>query len=127
MGARAGLAGDEPVGFLAWRDSYDLHNCVSGAEVIDMYVRPYHRGHALAMALLAAVAQEVASRGGKYLKGQSVERPAIWRMTRRFARCFPGADCFVGGRAFRALAALRGRPAREMLKSLPRLEWNDEE
>lgn len=32
------------VGFAAWRPTYDLHHCVPGIEVIDLYVEPAHRG-----------------------------------------------------------------------------------
>ena len=120
------VRGDEPIGFAAWRGAYDLHNCVSGAEVIDMYVVPACRGRAVAIALLAAVAREVARTGGKYIRGSSVETRAIERMYARFARCFPGADCYLGGRAFRAMAELHGRSSREMMRGLPRQEWNYE-
>src|SRR5262245_36870772 len=44
------------IGFAAWTWSYDLHHCVSGAEVLDVYVTPGRRGQAIAVALLAAVA-----------------------------------------------------------------------
>jgi len=114
------------IGFEAWRISYDLHNCVNGGEVMDMFVLPRYRGRGVAIVLLASFAREVARDGGKYVKGRSVERPSVRRMYRRFARCFPGADCVVGGRAFRASASLKGKSPREMTRELPRKEWNDE-
>jgi len=35
------------VGFGAWESSYDLHHCVRGAAVIDLYVQPQFRCRSL--------------------------------------------------------------------------------
>src|SRR6266702_2176259 len=48
---------DEPVGFAAWRETYDLHHAVSGGEIPDLFVAPAHRGRALSIRLVAAVAR----------------------------------------------------------------------
>jgi GNAT superfamily N-acetyltransferase len=114
------------VGFVAWEGSYDLHHCVSGGHVIDMYVRPSHRGRGVALALVADVAERVRQRGGHYVRGQAVPTPAVQRMYDRIAVLFPGAECNVGGRAFRALADLAGLPAREAARRLPPRAWNYE-
>ena len=48
------------------------------------------------------------------------------RLYARFAMCFPGADCIVGGRAFRRLAELAGYAPRVAARSLPEKRWNYE-
>jgi GNAT superfamily N-acetyltransferase len=121
----AETAEDGLIGFAAWLLSYDLHHCIRG-EVIDMFVHSKHRSRGIAIALLAAVAAEVQRRGGKYLKGQAVERTIAQRLYERMAICFPGADYMIGGRAFRRLAELAGKGVREIARGLPRKAWNHE-
>jgi GNAT superfamily N-acetyltransferase len=112
------------VGFAAWERSYDLHHCVAGGHLIDMFVRPAHRGWGVALALVADVAARVRDRGGCYLRGQAVPIPAVEHLYDRVGVLFPGAECNVGGRAFRAVADLAGVPAREAARRLPPKEWN---
>jgi GNAT superfamily N-acetyltransferase len=114
------------VGFAAWEPSYDVHHCVWGGHVIDMYVRPPVRGRGVAVALLATVAAHVRERGGSYVRGQSVPDPRVQRLYERLAVSFPGASCYVGGRAFRALAELRGAAPRTIARGLPERAWNYE-
>jgi GNAT superfamily N-acetyltransferase len=116
----------DAVGFAAWQDSYDLHHCVRGGLLLDMYVRPTHRGRGVALGLVTSVAARVRDGGGCYLRGQSVPNPAVQRMYERMAVTFPGAECNVGGRAFRALADLAMVPAREAVRRLPLKAWNYE-
>jgi GNAT superfamily N-acetyltransferase len=114
------------VAFVAWQHSYDLHHCVVGAEVIDMYVAPAFRGRAVSLLLIAQLASQVRAFGGLFVKGQAVTRRRTQGLYERVAVSFPGADCIVGGRAFRALADLAGRPARFIVKNLPNKSWNHE-
>lgn len=65
----AETADGQLIGFAAWFLSYDLHHCLRGGEVIDMFVRREHRGRGVAAALLAAVAAEIRRRDGQYLRG----------------------------------------------------------
>jgi GNAT superfamily N-acetyltransferase len=118
--------GEHVMGFLAWRKSYDLHHCLTGGEILDLYVSPDYRGRGVAPALVCAVAAEILRRGGTYVKGQAVEHRVVQRLYARFAMCFPGTDCIVGGRAFRRVAELAGRSAREVARSLPEKSWNYE-
>jgi GNAT superfamily N-acetyltransferase len=115
-----------PVGFAAFSRAYDLHHCVAGGVVLDLYVAPSHRGFGVALALVAAVANRVRDRGGVFVKGQAVEHPGLRETYERIAMSFPGADCIVGGRAFRALAALDGQAPRAMVRGLPDRAWNSE-
>jgi GNAT superfamily N-acetyltransferase len=114
------------VAFAALRPQYDLHHCMPGVEVMDMYVEPALRGRGVAVRMLARVAADAAREGARFLVGQAVEDPAMHRLYRRFTRCFPGQHCYLGGRAFRALADAADRPIRALVSALPRPEWNYE-
>jgi GNAT superfamily N-acetyltransferase len=115
----------ETIAFAAWKTSYDLHCCLKGGEVIDLFVCREHRGRGVAMNLLIAVANEIEKSGGVYIKGQPVNGIAE-RLYQRCARCFPAAECFVSGRAFRRLAELSGKGLREIVRGLPEQSWNYE-
>jgi GNAT superfamily N-acetyltransferase len=114
------------IGFVAWVDSYDLHWCMKGGDVIDYYVCPSHRGHGAAMLLITKLAADVRERGGTYLKGGAVDNPVVRRLYRKIAMCLPGGESYVSGRAFRRLAELSGKSPREIIKSLPEAAWNYE-
>ena len=114
------------IGFAAWTKSYDLHHCLTGGYILDLYVAPASRGRGVAPALVCMVAAEILQRGGTYVKGQAVDNRAVQRLYARFAMCFPGADYVIGGRAFRRLAELAGRSARVAARSLPEKSWNYE-
>ena len=60
------------IGFVAWTKSYDLHHCMTGGSILDLYVLPESRGRGVAPALVCAVAAEIRRRGGTYVKGQAV-------------------------------------------------------
>jgi GNAT superfamily N-acetyltransferase len=114
------------IGFAAWTKSYDLHHCLAGGYILDLYITPASRGRGVAHALVCMVAAEIRQRGGTYVKGQGVDSRAVQRLYARFAMCFPGADYVVGGRAFRRLAELEGCSARVAVRSLPKKSWNYE-
>jgi GNAT superfamily N-acetyltransferase len=114
------------VAFAAWIASYDLHHCIKGGEIIDMFVDPVHRGRGLAIQLIMAIATQIQQQGGVYIKGQAVENPSAQRLYQRCARCFPGADCYVSGRAFRRLTELSGQRLRDVMRNLPEPAWNYE-
>ncbi len=115
------------VAFVAWDDVYDLHWAAKGILIADLYVVPDRRGHGLALALVSAACAEGAAGGARFLRGGSYDRQSpTGRFYERFAVGFDSAECHCGGRAFRHLAGLRGRSPREVLRSLPPLEWNHE-
>ena len=117
---------NEAIGFAAWKESYDLHHCVSGGDVLDLYVVPVWRGRAVAVRLVCAVAAAVEDRGGKYLQGSGPEGGRSRRLYDRIATVFPGATCIVGGQAFRRLAELNGAEPKIIARSLPEKAWNHE-
>src|SRR5262245_47810276 len=106
----------ENVGFAAWRPSYDLHHCVSGGEVIDLFVRRDLRGHGVGLRLIAAVAARIRDRGRLYVSGQAPERGKVRQFYERIAMSFAGANCIVGGRAFRVLADLSLKSVRGLVR-----------
>lgn len=118
--------GSEPVGFVAWTWAWDLHHCVRGAEVVDLWVDRAHRGHGLAPRLVATVARVCRDEGGVFVKGQAVTSGSGRGLYERIAMSFPGTDCIVGGRAFRVLAELADATPRAMLAGLPDRAWNHE-
>jgi GNAT superfamily N-acetyltransferase len=116
-----------PAGFVAWQLGYDLHHCVRGGSVLDLYVAPPSRGRGVALALMASVAARVRARGGVYVRGQAVPKREVERVYERMCVLFPGAEANVGGRAFRVLADLDGVAPRVAVKRLPARAWNYED
>jgi GNAT superfamily N-acetyltransferase len=113
------------IGFLAWTRGYDLHHCVAGVDVLDLYVTPSRRSQGIGLALACMVAAEEEPSGVSYMKGTFLDRGAGLRLYERFAVC-DQSGCIVAGRAFRRLAELAGRPIREIVRSLPERAWNYE-
>jgi GNAT superfamily N-acetyltransferase len=60
---------DEAVGLLAWERSYDLHHCLSGGHILDLYVARRHRARGIAVQLIATTAGVIQSDGGAFIKG----------------------------------------------------------
>jgi GNAT superfamily N-acetyltransferase len=113
------------MGFLAWERSYDLHHCLSGGHILDLYVVQRHRARGVAVQLIARAAGVVDSEGGAFIKGGAVDSGTGSRLYGRFAPAF-GNDYILGGRAFRHLAAQSILPMRKLARSMPRKEWNFE-
>jgi GNAT superfamily N-acetyltransferase len=116
---------DQVVGLLAWEKSYDLHHCLSGGHILDLYVAPRHRARGIAVQLIATAAGVVHSEGGAFIKGGAVDSGTGARVYGRFAPAF-GNDYILGGKAFRHLAAQSNLPVRELARSMPKREWNFE-
>lgn len=115
-----------PVSFALWAPSYDARRSARGGEILDLYVSPWERGRGLAARMVATIAADVQRLGGRYLRGQAAEDPSVNRLYQRVAITHPGANIHVGGRAFRALAALSGSSPRKIIGQLPDKAWNHE-
>jgi GNAT superfamily N-acetyltransferase len=113
-------------GFIAWTPAYDLHWCVAGGAVLDLYVRPEARGRAVAIRLLAAAAARLRLDGGAFLRGTALDTGPGKELYSRAAVCNPATECTLSGRAFRELAELERLPARELVRRLPNAAWNYE-
>ena len=118
-------SGPEIVAFIAWTLSYDLHHCLAGGAVLDLYVAPEHRHRGVAALLIAAVCKEVFAVSGRFLKGGAVDSVTANRLYSRFTPAF-GNEYTLGGRAFRRLAEFGGASARDLVRSLPKKAWNFE-
>jgi cytidylate kinase len=59
------------------------------------------------------------------MKGGAVDSGTGARLYGRFAPAF-GNDYILGGKAFRHLAAQSNLPVRELVRSMPKREWNFE-
>jgi len=114
---------DRAVGFLAWERSYDLHHCLTGGHILDLYVADRHRARGIAVQLIARAAGIIHSEGGAFIKGGAVDSGTGSRLYRRFAPAF-GNDYILGGKAFRHLAAQSNLPVRKLVQSMPKREWN---
>jgi len=116
----------EVVAFVAWTASYDLHWCMKGGEVIDLFVYPSHRGRGIVMLLITDIAMKIQKHGGAYLKGGAVGSSVVHRLYQRIAMRVSENDYYVSGRAFRRLAELSGKSPREIVSGLPEVAWNYE-
>ncbi|MFT3706943.1 MAG: GNAT family N-acetyltransferase [Archangium sp.] len=115
----------EPVGFSIYRRTYDAHHCLVGGELLDIYVKQELRGSVFAPLLIHETVSRVAKDGGFFLKGQGVSVQGD-RFYDRLAVTFPGTEFILGGRAFRELAGLHGRPLREIIRLMPNRDANFE-
>jgi len=111
------------VGFAAWTRSYDLHHCVHGALLLDMYIAPAYRCQGLGAALICAIAAEITRLGWTYMRGQALSGPAA-RLYGRVGIRFGANEYNVSGQALRQLASLVGQPARDILRGLPTQAMN---
>lgn len=114
----------EIIGFIVWNDTYDLHHCLKGGTVMDFYVAPESRGRGAGLLLVVDAAAEIQKCGGKFLHGGAVENEVVRRFYNRLAMSFPNGECYISGRAFRHLAELSGKSIRQIIKNLPKTEWN---
>jgi GNAT superfamily N-acetyltransferase len=114
------------VGFAAWRDTYDVHHCTIGGEIVDMFVLPAARGKGIGPALVCAVASDLRRKGGVFLKGQGVDDPAVRRLYERVAVRSNAVDYIVSGRAFRRIAELAHIRRKNLVRSLPDPSWSYE-
>jgi hypothetical protein len=118
------LAG-EAVGFVAWERAYDLHHCLTGGHVLDLYVARARRARGIAVQLIARAAGIIHGEGGAFIKGGAADHGTGSRLYGRFAPAF-GNDYILGGKAFRHLATQSDLPLRKLVRSMPRREWNFE-
>lgn len=112
------------IGFAAWTKTYDLHWCLQGGLVVDFYVAPANRGTSAAVFLIIELAAVVQKYGGTFLQGGAIENEIVRRLYKRIASVQPNGECYISGRAFRHLAELTSKSWREIVKDLPKAEWN---
>jgi GNAT superfamily N-acetyltransferase len=111
------------VGFVAAVDDYDLHHCLRGLRVIDLYVARKHRGQGVGLRLLAHMAARALTHKFEYLRGEVIENQRTRRFLGRIA-IVSGESINVGGKALRLLAEQRDQPLRQMVRGLPSPHMN---
>lgn len=114
------------LGFAAWRDTYDVHHCTIGGEIVDMFVLPAARGKGIGPALVCAVASDLRHKRGVFLKGQGVDDPSVRHLYERVAVRSNAVDYIVSGRAFRRIAELDSVRGKTLVRSLPGRSWSYE-
>jgi len=119
------VSGERLVGFAAWGPAYDLHHCVRGVEIVDMFVVPSRRGWAVAAGLLVTVAAHGLRAGAMFVTGGAVPTGTAAKLYERGA-IRHGDKFFLSGRAFRALAQADPTSVRGLVRSIPAREWNFE-
>jgi GNAT superfamily N-acetyltransferase len=111
---------DRPVGFAAWRPTYDLHHAVAGGEIPDLFVAPAYRHRALAIRLIAAVARAVRNKGGRYVCGDVLtDDTKRLRVARRVGAGYPAETVYLSGRGFREVADLADADIKTLVGNLP--------
>ena len=113
------------VALASWYPVYDVHHCAIGGEISDLFVLPRFRGRGLAPRLIAHVAREIEAFGGRFVKGRGADSGG--GLSSRIAVICNGGECYVGGGAFRALAALADASPRIFAARLPDRERNFEQ
>jgi GNAT superfamily N-acetyltransferase len=116
-----------PIGFAAWLWDYDLHNAVRGVTVPDLYVAPAHRGHALALRLVAGVAHEARAQGAVYVRADVLQDDnKRLKLVRRLAVGFPNESIYLSGHAFREFSVLANADLKTLAANLPTPEASRE-
>jgi len=105
------------VGFGAWRKAYDFFWSMYGGEGLGLYVAPSHRGIGVAACIVAAMCAEIRRDGGHFL--QTSYDADLAPLYERVGVGRPERACHVSGLAFERMAAVAGRSAREVARSLP--------
>jgi GNAT superfamily N-acetyltransferase len=119
--------GERPVGFAAWRLTYDLHHSVPGAEIPDLYVLPGYRGRALALRLVGHVGREAMALGCKFIRGEVLtDQSGRTKLVRRVTVGFASETAYLAGKALRTVAALADTDLRTLVAGLPAPEDNRE-
>jgi predicted nucleotidyltransferase/GNAT superfamily N-acetyltransferase len=107
----------QPIGFAAWRPTYDYLFGVRGAEVVWLFVRPGHRGVGVAAALLAQVCADVLRDGGRFLWG-SYGRAIVGKFYKRMVDTRPETAVGLPNASVVFLANLAGRTPRQIARAL---------
>ncbi len=106
-----------PIGFGAWRKTYDVFWSMYGGDGIGLYVTPSNRGLGVALCIIAAICAEIQGQGGHFL--QTSYDPALADLYERVGVGRLERACHVSALAFETLAGAAGGSAREIVRRLP--------
>jgi len=116
----------EVIGMGQWTLIYDMFWSKLGGHGEWLYVRPEHRGHGVAAAIVAEICKEIHTAGGEFLRGGGDE-PHITQLYNRATKGALASVHYVGGKAFVELADLAGKSLRDIVRGLPAPEINHSE
>jgi len=105
------------LGFAIWRKTYDVFWSMYGGDGLGLYVGPSHRGFGIALCLIAAMCLDIQQQGGQFV--QTTYNPELAPLYERVGVGRVEHACHVSAAAFERLAALAGKPAREIIRGLP--------
>ena len=111
-----------PIGFGAWRKTYDVFWSMYGGDGIGLYVRPSKRGSGVALCIIAAICAEIRAQGGRFL--QTSYDPDLAGLYERVGVGRAERACHVSALAFETLAGAAGGSAREIIRALPDKKLN---
>ncbi len=117
------IRGDRVIGMGQWARIYDMFWSMFGGHIEWLYVRPEARGLGVPAAIVAEICRQVRLTGGELLRG-GADSDQVASLYKRAAAGWPGHTINLGGEAFQAFADLAGRPARDIVKHLPKAELN---
>ena len=105
------------IGFGAWRRAYDLFWSMYGGDGLGLYVVPAQRGFGVWLCIVAAICADIREHGGHYLQASyDAELSSLYE---RVAVGRPKRAGHVSALAFERLAAVAGRPPRDIIRALP--------
>ena len=116
------IEGDRVVGMGQWTRIYEMFWGKYGASVEWFYVRPKSRGKGISAAIVAEICSQVRQAGGDFLYGGGGDE--VEPLYERVAIGWPTNSCHVSAEAFQVLADLAGKPARDIVRGLPKPEMN---
>jgi hypothetical protein len=110
------------IGFGAWRKAYDLFWSMYGGDGLGLYVIPAQRGFGIGLCIVAAICADIRDHGGQFL--QASYDAELSPLYERVAVGRPERACHVSALAFKRLAAVAGRSARDIICALPEKSLN---
>jgi GNAT superfamily N-acetyltransferase len=105
------------IGFGIWRKTYDVFWSMYGGDGICLYVSPSRRGFGIAVAIVAAMCEDIWREGGQFL--QTSYAPDLAALYERVGVGRAERACHVSASAFQKLASLVGKTPREIIRELP--------
>lgn len=109
--------GEVAAGFGMWRRSYDVFWSMHGGEAVGLYVIPSLRGLGVAACIIAAMCASIREQGGRFL--QAAYEPELAAFYERVGVGRPERACHISAGAFQQMAALAGKPVREIIRAMP--------
>ncbi len=106
-----------PLGFGAWRKTYDVFWSLYGGVGLGLHVAPPNRRLGVALCIVSAICAEIRNQGGCFLEASY--EPRLAGLYERIGVGRVERACHVSAMAFETLAAASGKPARVIVRALP--------